>query len=78
MRTKSNETRFIMVKEFDGTRCHSCGNERYAVYTLIRESSAQGLIYKAQAVCRNCGQIVKTACDPDERRAVNQVINALS
>ena len=59
-----------MVDEFCGRRCRLCGGDRYAAYTVVRESAERGLLYEARAVCRSCGNTVKRVSDADERRAL--------
>lgn len=67
-----------MVDEFCGRRCRLCGGDRYALYTVVRESAARGLLYEARAVCRSCGNVQARRSDADERRAVAQVRRVLS
>lgn len=67
-----------MVDEFCGRRCRLCGGDRYAAYTVVRESASAGLLYEARAVCRSCGNVVDRVSDADERRAVSQVRRVLA
>lgn len=67
-----------MVDEFPGRRCRLCGGDRYAAYTVVRESEGRGLLYEARAVCRSCGNVVSRVSDADERRAVSQVRRVLA
>lgn len=67
-----------MVDEFSGRRCRLCGGDRYAAYTVVRESEGRGLLYEARAVCRSCGNVVDRVSDADERRAVSQVRRVLA
>ncbi len=59
-----------MIAEFVGKHCHACGGSQYVEYTLFREGPVMGKVYKAQVVCRDCGRVVASASDPDERRAM--------
>ena len=47
-----------MVDEFCGRRWRLCGGDRYAAYTVVRESAERGLLYEARVVCRSCGNVV--------------------
>ncbi|MEY8436563.1 hypothetical protein AAK967_02300 [Atopobiaceae bacterium 24-176] len=67
-----------MVDEFCGRRCRLCGGDRYAAYTVVRESPSTGLLYEARAVCRSCGNVAARASDEDEGRAVRQVRRVLA
>ena len=67
-----------MVDEFCGRRCRLCGGDRYAAYTVVRESAGRGLLYEARAVCRSCGNVMSRCSDADERRAVSQVRRVLA
>lgn len=62
-----------MVDEFEGKPCYRCGNRRFAVYTVLKESVFAGLTYEARGVCRSCGDVRGKVVDADERRAVSQL-----